>query len=399
MRRLGLISTLLIVLGCAGPGLAAADPVLGLADDGGLVTEPVNPDGVLDAGAARGVRFVRLLTYMNRYPDDDRYLWAAERAARRGLGLDVVLALPWGHAQADVTPTEFAAWAAQLAARMAAIGAPLRVSVMNEPDLLLEASDLCDPATAQRVTRQAGYVPTATRVRVKVRRSRIARRVVRRHGKRKVVRRKLVWTAHRWKTRKTLGATIRTIDSATISVAQGCLSIQRARRAATFLNAAIPAVRAAAPGIAVGAGETSACAGVGVFLRELARVGIPPVDRWAHHPYPRIADGREVASPPAQFWSDRIVEYSALVHELFGAATPIDLTEFGVKHSYVSDPHVRAEIWRTAFARACTARVRSLVAYQWTPTPGDQGRTWDTSIMGAGLTDTLESAQLPTLRC
>jgi len=33
------------------------------------------------------------------------------------------------------------------------------------------------------------------------------------------------------------------------------------------------------------------------------------------------------------------------------------------------------------------------------PTPLDQGRSWDTSIMGDGLTETPESAQLPTLRC
>ncbi len=389
----------MIALGALSPAVASADPVLGLADDGGLVTQPVNPDGVLAAGAARGATFVRILAYMGSYPNDDRYVQAAAHAAGRGFGLDVVLGVPWWHAQMTTTPPQFAAWAAQLAARLKAIGAPLRLSILNEPDLLLAASDLCDPATAQRVVREAGYLPATKRVRVALRRSRIARRVVRRHGHRRVIRRKLVWTAHRWKTKRFLKPTVQASTRETISVAQGCLSVQRARRAAGFLNAAIPAVRAAAPGIEVGAGETSATAGVGVFVRELVRVGIPPVDRWAHHPYPKIADGREIASPPAQYWSDRLVDYAQLVHELLGPSIPLDVTEFGVKHATVPDPQVRASIWRAAYARACAAHVRSIVAYQWTPTPDGEGRSWDTSIMGTGLTETPESQQLPTLRC
>lgn len=399
VRRCTTAVALMLALGGAAPTIAAADPALGLADDGGLVTQPVDPDAVLAFGSAHGATFVRLIAYMGSYPNDDRYVDAARRAAAAGFGLDVVLALPWGQAQAGVAPPAFAAWAAGLAARMAAIGPPLRVSVLNEPDLYLSASDDCDASTALRVVREAGYAPVWTRTRVTLRRSRIARRVVRRHGHRRMIRRKLVWTVHRWRTRTVLRAADTAIHVATISVARGCLSVQRARRAATFLGAAIPAVRAAAPGIEVGAGETSPLAGVEVFMRELARVGIPSVDRWAHHPYPVISDGRQVASAAGQSGSDQLVAYARLVHALFGAATPIDLTEFGVLHSLVPDPQVRASIWRTAFADACAARARSIVAYQWTPTPAGQGRSWDTSIVGAGEADTPESAQLPSLRC
>ena len=392
-------AALTLVLACASPGGATADPVIGLADDGGLITAPVNPDEVLSAGTAHGARFVRVIAYMGRYPDDDRYLTAAHRAASRGLGLDVVLALPTGSAQAGVTPPGFAAWAAQLAARLSATGAPLRVSLLNEPDLILPAGDTCDPVVAEQIVREAGYVPVRHRVRVRVRRTRIVRRVVRRHGHRRVIRRRLVWKASRWKVVTTLGASSTSTSVATVSIAQGCLSVRRARRAATFLSAGIPAVRAAAPGIEVGAGETSPCVGVEVFMRELARVGIPPVDRWAHHPYAYLQDGRQVPSPPGWMGADRLTDEAVMVHSLFGPGIPIDVTEFGVKHSAVPDPHVRAAIWRGAIASACTAQVRSVVAYQWTPTPLDQGRSWDTAIMGDGLTETPESAQLPTLRC
>jgi hypothetical protein len=392
-------AVLALALAAASPGAAAADPVLGLADDGSQITAPVDPDEVLSAGMAHGARFVRLIAYMGSYPGDDRYLLAAQRVAARGLGLDVVLALPAGGAQAGVTAPAFAAWAAQLAARLAATGAPLRVSLLNEPDLVLTAGDTCDPVAAEQIVREAGYVPGRHRVRVTVRQTRIVRRVVRRDGRRRVVRRRLVWKAHRWKVVTTLGSTSASSAIASVSVAQGCLSVRRARRAATFLGAAIPAVRAAAPGIQVGAGETSPFFGLDVFMRELARVGIPPVDRWAHHPYVFVQDGRQLASPPGWFGADRLSEEAGLVHSLFGAGIPLDVTEFGVKHSAVPDPQVRAAIWRAAIASACAAQVRSIVAYQWTPTPIDQGRSWDTSIMGDGLTETPESAQLPTLRC
>lgn len=268
---------LVVAFGCVRPGAAAADPVLGLADDGGLVTAPVDPDGVLAAGAAHGASFVRLIAYMGSYPNDERYVQAAERAASRGMGLDVVLALPWGGAQAGVSPAAFAEWARPLAVRLAALGAPLRVSILNEPDLILSSGDSCDPATAQRVVREAGYVPSVKRVRITLRRSRITRRVVRRQGRRRVIRRKLVWKVRRWKTVKGKRLIETSGTHETITVGQGCLAIRRARRAATFLNAAIPAIRSAVPGIEVGAGETSPNPGVEVFVRELARVGIPPI--------------------------------------------------------------------------------------------------------------------------
>ena len=384
-------------LGCLSTSSAEADPVLGLADDGGLIMAPVDPGGVLDAGAAHGASFVRMIAYMGSYPNDDRYVQAAARAAARGLDLDVVLALPWGQDQAGVTPEEFAAWAAQLATRLAALGSPLRVSLLNEPDLILSAGASCDPMTAERVVRATGYAPVAKRVRVVLRRSRIARRLIRRHGRHRVIRRKLVWKVRRWKKVKGRRL-IETGTHSTITVGQGCLAIRRARRTAPFLNAAIPAVRAAVPGIEVGAGETSPNPGVEVFMRELARVGIPPIDRWAHHPHLVVSDRWESA-PDGWMGPDRLVRYTGLVRELFGTGIPVDLTEFGVHRSVITDAHARAAIWRTTFAHACAARSRSIVAYQWTPTPAGQGRTWDTAILGDGHSPTPESEQLRTLRC
>lgn len=409
---------LVLVLGGVRPGVAVADPILGLADDGELVMNPANPDALLAVGAAHGVQFVRLIAYMGSYPHDDRYVQAAERVAAHGLGLDVVLALPWASAQFGIEPPRFAAWAARLAGRLAAVGAPLRLSILNEPDLYLTASDDCDPMTARRVVHDLGYGATKGRIRVAVRRTRIVQRTTRHPrrfrvsaGRRQLFRprnpaadrhrpgSRLVWKVRVWKAATVLKPADPTIDSATMTVTQGCVSIQRARRAAAFLKAAIPAVRVAAPGIEVGAGETSPLAGVGIFMRELARVGIPPIDRWAHHPYPRLAEGHEVTSLDGEAWSDRLVAHAALARQLFGAGIPLDLTEFGVLHRIVNDPAVRASIWRTAFERACAAGARSIVAYQWAPTPAGQGRTWDSSIMGDGLTETPESAQLPQLRC
>ena len=134
-------------------------------------------------------------------------------------------------------------------------------------------------------------------------------------------------------------------------------------------------------------------------MRELARAGIPPLDRWAHHPYPVIEGGQQVGSSPGAFGADKLVDEAQVARSLFGASIPIDLTEFGVRHAQVPDPIVRAAIWRTTFARACTAGVRSIVAYQWTPTPAGQGRLWDSSILGDGQAETLESDQLLGLRC
>ena len=84
---------------------------------------------------------------------------------------------------------------------------------------------------------------------------------------------------------------------------------------------------------------------------------------------------------------------------MFGAALPLDVTEFGVLHRLVADPDVRASIWQTLFARACATGVRTIVVYQWTPTPDGEARTWDTSILGAGLSETPESAQLSAVSC
>lgn len=388
--------TAAVSVGCASPALAA-NPVLGVSDDAALVTNPAQPDRVLASASAHGARFVRSIAYMDRYAHDSRYLDLARQAAGQGLGMDVVLAVPHGDDQANVTPEQFASWAGRLARRLAAANPSLRLSVLNEPDFTLAESEACEPAVALRVVQRSGYSKVNVRVQVHVRRSRIGHRVVRRHGRRRVVHKKLVWKVHRWKTVQRLAKTSLS-ETPVITVRKGCQTIRRAQRAARLLRAAIPAIRAAAPGVEVGAGETSPCWSTELFMRELAKAGIPPIDRWAHHPYVLGYRGDEEPSRDGWMGSDRLVTVTQLVRELFGPGIPVDVTEFGVKHEEMPDPAVRVAIWKALYARACEAGIRSIVAYQWMP-PLEADPGWNTAIMGPGFSETPESRLLPGLDC
>jgi hypothetical protein len=386
--RLAVLAVLIVSALAAPP--AAYGVTLGMADDPTLVRSGT-PDALLDVGQQHNVGIVRVIASEDR--DAAQYVTLAENLRARGMTLHATLALPWG-SQDTVAPARFAEWAAGMAATLQATGVDLRVSLLNEPDWTLPAADECGtPEAVQRVVRSAGSraVTSTTSRRVRVPRTKVVRRVVRRHGRRVVVSRRVAVTrrvrvrrrAHgrtvtSWRTvpvyRWALRATSTVSDEATDSYAtdttltprRECFAITRARIAGAYLRAAVPAVRAAAPGVPVVIGETSPNVGVVPFVAELGRQGVPAVDGWADHPYGLWA---------AQATADA-------VRAAFGSLT-LDWTEFG---SPVADgDDAAAALWRQAGALADSLGVRALVAYQW---QHEDDHAWDTSLLDPGMADT-----------
>jgi len=391
---------------------AYADPELGVADDSVL---PTAPGALLDAAEGHGATFVRTVIYMNR--ETAPSIAAAREARARGIGMHAVLALPRGDAQIGITPEQYAAWAATTAAELRATGVDLRLSLLNEPDGLLPVADACATSDAVRSTlTRTGYVSRDQRVRApKTRRivirrrgrrpvkrrvivTRVIRRKVVRRGKRRIVRKRVPVMV--WRSVHTLVPTSYSTEVVTLTPRRGCFMINRAHLAAQFLRIAIPAVRSTAPGVPIDVGETSPCIGVETFIAELGRIGIPPVDGWAHHPYPFLVGGEQEASPDGNLGADKLPRLAADMRAAFGAL-PLDLTEFGVptrRHEPTTQT-VIARVWRKTFALACEVGVRELVAYQWGPTPTASVSRWDTGILADDGGRSLASAQMTGLRC
>lgn len=401
MRRYSLLAALILAAILTTPISAAKAVTLGMADDPTLVRGTADP--LLDVGVAHHVGLVRVIAS----PDRDRgeYLALARNLAGRGLTLHVTLDQPFGARGVDLGPDEFAAWAASMTADLAATDVDLRVALLNEPDLSLPAAGECTPAAVSRIVKSstATSVTREVRERVRVAKTRTVRRVVRRHGRRVIVKRvvpvtrrvkvrkrmhgRLVtrWAVvpvYRWATRFVAvtegGEPIERSDSVVdLTPRRECFAIVRARGAAALLRVAIPAVRAAAPGVPVLIGETSPVAGVSTFITELAQQAVPHIDGWADHPY----------------GLGQAAETARLVLDGFGRV-PLDWTEFG--------GHVRegddagASAWRGAGSLACSLGVRSLVAYQWQTEPG---ATWDTSLLDPGLTETERSKVFESIAC
>src|SRR4051794_28145169 len=117
-----------------------------MADDPELVFSGF-PEVALDAGAARGVSVVR--TAVLPAEPVAAYVGLAREVAARGWILDATLGRD--------EPRDYAAWASAVARRLAATGVRLRLGVLNEPDLALDAPDACDAVTEQRVLHELGY--------------------------------------------------------------------------------------------------------------------------------------------------------------------------------------------------------------------------------------------------
>lgn len=404
------VVALLTCSALAFPGAASAAPILGFSDDAMMLRTTQDPGALLDVGRDHGAGVFRVIAYMGR--DDDRIVAASAAAAERGMLVHATLsAMDFGQVDAP----EFAAWAAGFAARLAAVAPNVTVGLLNEPDLAMPSGIECSTSGAiGRTVAQSGYrmgtrtvvVKVYRRVRVvrrvhgkrrvthkRVRVYRIVKRTVRRHGRRVVIRRKVGVT--RLEQRPALVATTEAGSIVSTTGPQTtCHEVQRARTAARFLRAAIPAVRAAAPGVRIDIGETSPVAGVREFIAELARVGVPHFDGYAHHPYPFIRDGRVGEASSAMLSAEQLPALAALVGDLWPGAD-IDLTEFGVQVQALA-PEGRAQVWRDTYTAACQAGARSLVAYHWWPT-GTGG--WDTSVLAADGTDTVVSSAIRGLSC
>lgn len=396
MRKHSVLAALIFAAVLAVPISAAKAVTLGMADDPVLLRSGGDARAaLLDAGQSRHVGVVRVIASVDR--DREGYLSLARTLRDRGMTMLATLDIPFGAARGHQSPDYFAPWAAGMAADLAATGVDLRVSLLNEPDLRLPAAGLCAPDAVDRIVNSSRPVTTATtsRLRVRVRRTRVIRYVLHRHGHRVVVRRRVPMThrvrvrqrshGYRWVTRPAYRWTFRRVtttgegrvDSYSVvtdlTPRRQCFAIIRARHAAEYLRAAIPAVRAAAPGVPVEIGETSPDPSASTFIGELATQGLPPVDGWADHPY-----GLLQAEATAN-----------LVRRYFGPI-PLDWTEFGSD----GGPAFAALLWRQAGGLAKRLGVRDLVAYQWQTEPGAR---WDTSLLGPGLTETERSKEFESI--
>jgi hypothetical protein len=186
------------------------------------------------------------------------------------------------------------------------------------------------------------------------------------------------------------------IGSVTLSAHSGCLRVMRARRYAAILRDLVPALRDAAPHADIVIGETSPVDGVGAFIRELGRLGVPRADAWAHHPYPGVAARAQDARAADAYWLGRTAELAALVRDEV-APLRLDLDEFGVPKQWgIADEARAAAIWREAYRTACAVGARVLVAYQWQNTRLED---WDTALLRPGWTDTAQSRAFEDARC
>jgi hypothetical protein len=308
-------------------------------------------------------------------------------AAVRAAGLVPQLTLAWSHmTDADA----IASWMGQMAAHFSP--EVQRLSVLNEPDLSIPASDLCDPETvmqmvasgALRQTRYSWWSKRYLRHRVRIRR----------HGRTvKVWRYVYGWRTgtwgrppyapvrarlYRWVAHGRAIVADETSDSQQplTTIRQGCLRVQRGRIYHRIFEAAAPVIRAAAPGTQLLAGETSPVAGVDLFIQATLPVA---ADGWAHHCY-------QWDLTPTQSTGGFGIGDTARVEALVGM--PLFYTECGYPnadssrnqtrwnglftHNNLPDAYV--QMWQYARDQG----VREMSQFQWC---SNQTDGWDTSLM------------------
>jgi hypothetical protein len=297
------------------------------------------------------------------------YDWAVD--AVRAAGLIPQITFVWSRA---TDPGAIANWMGEMAAHFAS--RVQRFSVLNEPDLTLPAADSCDPQTVEQLV-SVGLLDVATRMqKVKVRRTGYRYRFVRSRERHRFVLARV--RAYRW-VRRPVRVVQERNDSSSQSVTtvrQGCLRLQRGRLYHEIFSAAEPAIRAAATGAQVLAGETSPVAGVDVFIAHALPLN---ADGWAHHCYQwdttpdRSADGFGIGD-------------TARVQALVGM--PLFYTECGYPNpdslwnqtkyaGFFTHDNVTGaypQMWQYARDQG----VREMSQFGWCPTP--PGR-WDTALM------------------
>jgi hypothetical protein len=381
------VLAVLIVSALAAPPAAYGVTLAG-ADDGALVYHPERRAAALDAMQVHGVTVVRTIDHMQA--DQDAYVSLAADLAARGLTLRAsMMPANW------TTPDEFADDVVRQARALAATGVSLRLSLLNEPDLGLSVgeADCDDPTVVSRSLASVDLDVVERQVRVKVRRTRVVVRVVRRHGKRTRVRRVVAVSRltsrhgrrvrvpvfrYVMRTQRLVESHERTDTNVTLTPRRGCFAVQRARRAASLMRAAIPALRSALPDVQIDAGEVSPVAGVTVYLAELARQRVPAVDGAAMHPYPAALAGWDSSALPLERFDDAVT----LLHRAFGDV-PVDVTEFG--QMVGSEPDAA---WARAMPVFCSAGAREVTAYQWDDASTGLDSGWNTSLLAPGLVDT-----------
>jgi hypothetical protein len=248
--------------------------------DGGFSHVRINIVHTPGAAAGAGLLACALPAALGDY---DRAVEAVLAA-----GLVPQLTLLW-YGQRD--PAAIAAWMGRMAAHFAP--RVQRFSVLNEPDLTLPASDDCDPQTVSRLVsdgslnvtsrtqRSKRYLRHRVRIRRHHRTIRVWRAVYRYRRDRH--HRRVRFRVYRWHTTQVdVVQAAHTSLQQSVTVGNGCLRLQRGRAYHRIFTAAAPAIRAAAPGSQVLAGETSPVPGVDLFIREALPLR---ADGWAHHCY------------------------------------------------------------------------------------------------------------------
>jgi hypothetical protein len=393
----------LVILGialaavCCSPAIAAV-PDRVAQDDGTILCRWHDRDRALAQMRAAGFTHVRITLTHAPGPDGVGLATCGEPgtlddydravAAVRAAGLVPQLTLAWSHM---TDANAIAPWLEQMVAHFTP--EVQRFSVLNEPDLTIPASDLCDPETvAGLVTSGALHQTTDSWWSKRYLRHRVR---VRRHGRTVQVWRQLYgWRVGTWGRPPYAPVRVRLYrwvahtrevvadDSADssqqplITVKQGCLEIQRARIYRRIYQAAAPAIRAAAPGAELLAGETSPVAGVDLFIQTALPLD---ADGWAHHCY-------QWDLTPAQSAGGFGIGDTARVQALVGM--PLFLTECGYPNAdsawdqtrwnglFTHDnlPDAYVQMWQ--FAR--DQGVREMSQFQWCSNNTDK---WDTSLM------------------
>ena len=152
---------------------------------------------------------------------------------------------------------------------------------------------------------------------------------------------------------------------------------------AALVRAGYRGVKAGSPGTLVAAGETAASHSPARFVADLARIDRNlPFDAWAHHPYPKAADGRpddRARWPNVGLTS--LGRFDALVSHRFGRVrTPLWVTEYAESRPDVSSMRIADDLSR---AVELASRVPEVTMFIWFMLKNHQGEPWQSGLVGS----------------
>jgi hypothetical protein len=342
-----LLACLLVLV--ALPAVAHADMEVAMQDDLTIVHGNRNRDLALRQFKAMGGTHVRInLEHMRATNELDNTRTGATKTPLhlfdeavdviRNHGLKPQLTLIWKRQQ---NPGLVAAWMRNIADHYGT--KVTRYSVLNEPDLLLEAK--CGDR------HRTEFIHRFRRLVVRGRKGYMRART------------------------KTLGGAM--------NLKIACLRYRRGLIYKRIVAAAEEEIHVENPRAEILAGETSAQPGLEWFARG-AQPQEMPIDGWAHHPFqlndltPRI---------PGNKWS---IGNLRLLKRTLGV--PIYLTEFGYPHPHSSmdkrvygrrlKPQELARVLPVAWSLARKAGARQMLQYQWYVKPPWRTEFWETALLG-----------------